>query len=266
MVIIDATLDRARKYEEELASMLKELEHLHHLEKYYQDSMQATIFLKSEFQDAYNKFTSERHLFSAGIANFQEDTLIKLATCKGMEIWYEKSHQAVERIDYISVVQKGRDIEEHGIQVLRDSNIDRIRKSVEYWVKMAQEPQREIQEKWVDCERRWTKINRAMRDIGLLEFGTLEDFVDLHDIVKLPAEQDSSWTTEIEKVSNMVPGQVQEFMEHPIKAQTVLQWLSVKVVKYRAWAVEIKEIISAPMDQHRFLYANTCEELFVKWS
>jgi hypothetical protein len=59
----------------------------------------------------------------------------------------------VEIIDYISVVQKGRDVEEHDIQVLRDNIIDRIRKLVEYWVKMAQEPQREIQDKWVDCER-----------------------------------------------------------------------------------------------------------------
>jgi hypothetical protein len=52
-----------------------------------------------------------------------------------MEIWYEKAHQVVEIIDYINVVQKGRDTEEHDIQVLRDNNIDHIRKSVEYWVK-----------------------------------------------------------------------------------------------------------------------------------
>jgi hypothetical protein len=53
-------------------------------------------------------------------------------------------------------------------------------------------------------------------------------------------------------------------MEHPFKAQTMLQQLSVKVVKYRAQAVEIKEILSAPMGQHKFMYANTCEELFIK--
>jgi hypothetical protein len=61
----------------------------------------ATVFLRSEFQDAYSKFTSERHLFTAGIADFQEDTLMVLEMCKDMEIWYEKSHQEVERIDYI---------------------------------------------------------------------------------------------------------------------------------------------------------------------
>jgi hypothetical protein len=48
-----------------------------------------------------------------------------------------------------------------------------------------------------------------MKDIGLPEFGTPEDFVDLHDIVKLHPKQDSSWTAEIEKVVNMVAGEVQ---------------------------------------------------------
>jgi hypothetical protein len=105
-----------------------------------------------------------------------------------------------------------------------------------------------------------------MRDIGLPKFGAPEDFFNLNDIVKLHAEQDSSWTTEIEKVPNMAPGQVHQFMEDPIKAWKMLQQLSVKLVKYRARAMEIKEILSALMDQHRFLYANTCEELFVKWS
>jgi hypothetical protein len=106
MAITDATLDRERKDEEELATALKELEHLLHLEKYYQDSTQAMVFLRSKFQDAYSKFTNERHLFTTGIANFQEDTLVVLETCKDMEIWYAKSHQAMERIDYISVVQQ----------------------------------------------------------------------------------------------------------------------------------------------------------------
>lgn len=38
MAITDAKLDRARRDEKELATALKELEHLNHLEKYYQDS------------------------------------------------------------------------------------------------------------------------------------------------------------------------------------------------------------------------------------
>jgi hypothetical protein len=62
-----------------------------------------------------------------------------LETCKDMERWYEKVNQAVERIDYIIVVQQGRDVEEQGIRVLRDSSINCINKSTEYWVRMAQE-------------------------------------------------------------------------------------------------------------------------------
>jgi hypothetical protein len=72
-----------------------------------------------------------------------------------MEIWYEKAHQAVERLDYINVIQQGRDAEENDIWVLRDSNIDCIKKSIEYWVKMAQETHKEIQGKWVECEKSW---------------------------------------------------------------------------------------------------------------
>jgi hypothetical protein len=105
-----------------------------------------------------------------------------------------------------------------------------------------------------------------MKDIGLPEFGSPEDFVDLHDIVKRHAEQDSVWEVEIVQVVSMTPGQVHNFMEHLIKARAVLQRLSAKVIKYREWAIEIKETLSAPMDQHKFPYANTCEDLFVKWS
>ena len=64
----------------------------------------------------------------------------------------------------------------------------------------------------------------------------------------------------------MAPGQINFFMEHPIKAHAVMQQLSIKIVKYRELAVEVKEILSAPMEQHRFPYANTCEDLFIKWS
>jgi hypothetical protein len=35
MAIIDATLDRAKRDEEQLVAALKELEHLRHLAKYY---------------------------------------------------------------------------------------------------------------------------------------------------------------------------------------------------------------------------------------
>jgi hypothetical protein len=109
---------------------------------------------------------------------------MELETCKDMDRWYDKSHHAVERIDYINTVQQERDVEEHGIQVLKESNIDHIRKLIKYWVKMDQEPHQEIQEKWAECERSRTKINWAMKDIGFPEFNTLNDFVNLRDIVK----------------------------------------------------------------------------------
>jgi hypothetical protein len=52
-------------------------------------------------------------------------------------------------------------------------------------------------------------------------------------------------------------------MEHPIKSLPVLQRLSVKLIKCKEHVVEIKEVFSALMDQHRFPYENTCEYLFV---
>jgi hypothetical protein len=95
-----------------------------------------------------------------------------------------------------------------------------------------------------------------MKDIVLPELGTPDDFVDLHDIVKNHAKQDSSWAEEIDKVTDMAPVQVRKFMDHPIKAQAMLQHLSSKIVKYRAQVEAIRDIHSAPLEQHRFSYAN----------
>jgi hypothetical protein len=185
-----------------------------------------------------------------------------LTMCKDMERWYEKAQKYVERADYINAVQQGRDTEENEIWVLKESILDYINKSSEYWEKMAQE----IQEKWSKCKKSWININRVMKDIELPEFGTPNEFVDLLGIVTTHAEQDSSWAKEITKVIDKAPGQVRKFMEHPIKALAMLQQLSAKIVKYWAQAVEIREIHLDPMEQHRFPYANTCEDLFIKWS
>jgi DNA repair ATPase RecN len=78
--ISDATLDRAKRDEKELATALKELEHLRHLAKYYQDTTQTVVYLRNEFKEAYGKFTDEQHLFTARIVELQEDTLMALAT------------------------------------------------------------------------------------------------------------------------------------------------------------------------------------------
>jgi hypothetical protein len=55
----------------------------------------------------------------------------------------------------------------------------------------------------------------------------------------------------------MISGQVKNFMEPPIKALAFLERLSVKLVKYKEREVEMKEVISTLMDQHRFFYENT---------
>jgi hypothetical protein len=41
------------------------------------------------------------------IVEFQEDTLMALATCKDMEKWYERVQEAVERLEYIEAVRQG---------------------------------------------------------------------------------------------------------------------------------------------------------------
>jgi hypothetical protein len=80
MSLLDATLDRAKCDEKELVSALKELEHLRHLVEYYQGAIQTTVYLTSEFKKSYKQFTKEKHLFTTKIVEFQEDTLMALAT------------------------------------------------------------------------------------------------------------------------------------------------------------------------------------------
>jgi hypothetical protein len=68
--------------------------------------------------------------------------------------------------------------------VLSESSLDHIKRSAEYRDKMSREPHQEIQEQWDKCEKHWGKINKAMKDIGLPEFGTPNDITDLHDIIE----------------------------------------------------------------------------------
>jgi hypothetical protein len=105
-----------------------------------------------------------------------------------------------------------------------------------------------------------------MKDIGLPKFSTPDDFVDLCDIVESHAKQDSLWAKELAMVTDTMSSQVQRFMEYLIRAQIVLQQLNTSLVKYRAHVVEVKGIYVAPMEQHRFPWAQTCEELFISWS
>jgi len=96
-----------------------------------------------------------------------------------------------------------------------------------------------------------------MKDIELPEFGMPNNFVDLQDIIKSHTEQDSSRAEELVKVTDTTSSQVQQFMDHPIRAWAMIQQLSDSLVKYRSHAVDMKEIYAAPMEQHRFPYAHT---------
>jgi hypothetical protein len=62
------------------------------------------VYLKGEFVGVYNEFNKEINLLIENIDEFQEDTLMALAACKEMERWYERVHQAVERLEYIEAV------------------------------------------------------------------------------------------------------------------------------------------------------------------
>jgi len=67
MAILYATQDRAKRDEEESVVSLKELEHLCHLAKYYQNTTQVAVYLRNEFKEAYSNFTYEWNLFTASI-------------------------------------------------------------------------------------------------------------------------------------------------------------------------------------------------------
>jgi hypothetical protein len=91
MAISDATLDRDKQDEKELVATLKELEHLRHLDKYYHDTTQATMYLRSEFKEAYNKFTNERHLFTDEYSQAPGRYSHGTHDVKGYRAWYEKA-------------------------------------------------------------------------------------------------------------------------------------------------------------------------------
>jgi hypothetical protein len=104
-----------------------------------------------------------------------------------------------------------------------------------------------------------------MNDINLQNFGSPEDFSNLHDIVKRHVEHDLAWEAKIAQVASMTLCQVRKFMEQMIKDLTLMQRLNSKVIIYREQATEMKETLSASMEQHKFPYAKTCEDLFIKW-
>jgi hypothetical protein len=105
-----------------------------------------------------------------------------------------------------------------------------------------------------------------MKDIGLSEFGTPDNFIDLSDIVKSHAKQYFLWTKELAKMTDARPGKVIRFTKHLIRARTMLQQLDSNLAKYRVHTVDIRGIYAAAMEQNRSPWAQTCDELFVNWS
>jgi hypothetical protein len=95
--------------------------------------------------------------------------------------------------------------------------------------------------------------------------GTTDEFTELSDVFNLYAEKDCLWTEDFTKIIDARPGQVQQFAEHLIRAQAMIQQLNFSLAKYQAHAVDIRGIYAAPMEQHRFPWDNTCEELFINW-
>jgi hypothetical protein len=86
----EAAQDRARRDEKDITTTQKELKHLRHLAYYYKCATQTVVYLKYEFGKVYDEFKKERQFLISNIAEFQEDTLMALVTCKEMERWYEK--------------------------------------------------------------------------------------------------------------------------------------------------------------------------------
>jgi hypothetical protein len=105
-----------------------------------------------------------------------------------------------------------------------------------------------------------------MKDIELPEFNTPDKFFDLSDVVKLYAKQDSLWTEQLAKMTDVRLGEVKRFAEPLIRARTMLHQLNSSLVKYQAHAVDIRGIYANPMEQHRFPWAQTCEDLFISWT
>jgi hypothetical protein len=141
-----------------------------------------------------------------------------------------------------------------------------MKQSTKYWAKISRDPHREIQEQWIKCKKHWDKIIKVMKDIRLPGFGTPDNFVNLSDVVESHAKQDSLWTEELAKMTDMRLRQVQRFVEHPIRTRTILQQLNSSLVKYWTHAMDIRGILATPMEQHQFPWAQTCEDLFISWS
>jgi hypothetical protein len=62
------------------------------------------------------------------------------------------------------------------------------------------------------------------------------------------------YESDARKMTNLEWGQVKIFMGDMIKRTASLELVTVKVDKYVHHTKDMREILSAPMDHHRFLY------------
>jgi hypothetical protein len=71
-----------------------------------------------------------------------------------------------------------------------------------------------------------------MKDVGLPEFNTPDEFTNLRDVFKTHSIQYSFWAEECAKVTDANPGQVQQFVGHLNNARAMMQQLNSSLVKY----------------------------------
>jgi hypothetical protein len=108
---------------------------------------------------------------------------------------------------------------------------------------------------------RWRKIDEKMYEIQFPEFRSPKYFRDIGAIMKYLIDSEKKCDLDVLNMTTLVRGQVQNFMECTIRTMVILEIVATKVDKYRQHTREMREVLSAPMDQHRFSYMHMCEEL-----
>jgi hypothetical protein len=106
--------------------------------------------------------------------------------------------------------------------MLRKNSLNHINRSTEYWAKMSWDPHQEIQEQYAKCQKYWDKINKVMKDIKLPKFDNPSEFINIRNMLKMYAKQDSLWVEECTNVADVRLGHVPQFTKHPIRAKTML--------------------------------------------
>jgi hypothetical protein len=108
---------------------------------------------------------------------------------------------------------------------------------------MTRDPHQEIQEQWDKCHKHWGKINKVMKYDDLPEFDTSDEFTNLRYVFKTHSIQDSLWAKESAKIVDAKLGQVQQFVEYPIRAQMPLAFtVSISGIGFNWGAIISKQL------------------------